>query len=354
VHHGKNPKYIDKNFGGVLIVWDKIFGTFQTEEERPQYGLTKPIYTNNPIKIIFHEWCSMFSDVAWAHTRREKLLCLLGKPGLTINTVIQKIKLPTLLIVARAVAFAGVICLTGGAYSQTAQQFIDQGQFLEKRFEDQAAYEKYQKALLVDPNNTFAMVRSSRMLCNIGGRSTNKKLKKSLAQEAEHIALKVIRIDDKNTDAHLCYILSLGILSEMADGSREKLENAKIIKREADFILSLDPSYAPAYYILGKWHHALASLNAFERLACNLLFGGVPEGASMNLAIQNYEMAIQLWPDYILFYYSQAMSLHWLGDNQKTIIALEKAISLPPKDQEDPVRLEKCRTLLEKAKSVNL
>ena len=354
VHHGRNPQYIDKNFGGVLIVWDKLFGTFQAEAERPLYGLTKPLRTYNPLKIIFHEWLSMLSDIAWARTVREKLLYLLGKPGLTLNRMLSNVKLPTLHIVARAVALIGIVFFADVCWAQTAQQFIVQGQYLEKRFEDQAAYEKYQKALSIEPNNTFALVRSSRMLCNLGGRSINKKIKKSLALKAESIALKAIQLDEKNTDAHLCHILSLGIRSEMADSPREKLENAKIIKREADYILSLDQNYAPAYYILGKWHHALASLNSFERLVCNLLFGGVPEGSSMELAILNYEKAIQLWPDYILFYYSQALSLNWLSENHKTIIVLEKALSLAPKDLEDPVRLEKCRKLLARVRSVNL
>jgi tetratricopeptide (TPR) repeat protein len=140
----------------------------------------------------------------------------------------------------------------------------------------------------------------------------------------------------------------------MADGPREKLENARIIRKEADLILSLDPNYAPAYYILGKWHHALASLNGVERMFCNMFFGGVPEGASMDEAVRCYEKAIQLRPDYILFHYSKAMSLHWLGEHKKSAVVLEKALTLSPQDLEDPVRLQKCRKLLAQVKSPNL
>lgn len=67
VHHASNTKYLDKNLGMVLIIWDKMFGTFQAEEdevkyEKIKYGLTVEIENKNPINIIFHEWKEIFSD----------------------------------------------------------------------------------------------------------------------------------------------------------------------------------------------------------------------------------------------------------------------------------------------------
>ncbi|MHC9089980.1 sterol desaturase family protein [Tenacibaculum sp. IMCC1] len=67
VHHASNTKYLDKNMGMVLIIWDRIFGTFQAEEdeteyEKLRYGLTKPLEDKGPINIIFHEWKEIFND----------------------------------------------------------------------------------------------------------------------------------------------------------------------------------------------------------------------------------------------------------------------------------------------------
>ncbi len=56
VHHGVNPKYIDKNHAGMLIIWDKMFGTFQVEEEEPYYGTVKPLTTFNPVWAQLHYW----------------------------------------------------------------------------------------------------------------------------------------------------------------------------------------------------------------------------------------------------------------------------------------------------------
>jgi len=63
VHHAKNPLYLDKNMGMVLIIWDRIFGTFQQETERPVYGLTSPLITGNPGEVIFGEWQKLVADL---------------------------------------------------------------------------------------------------------------------------------------------------------------------------------------------------------------------------------------------------------------------------------------------------
>ncbi|RZK50154.1 MAG: sterol desaturase family protein [Pedobacter sp.] len=67
VHHGSNPKYIDKNHGGTLIIWDIFFGTFQKEEEEVYYGITKPLSSWNPLWANFHYWVDL-----WEVSKRSK------------------------------------------------------------------------------------------------------------------------------------------------------------------------------------------------------------------------------------------------------------------------------------------
>jgi len=63
VHHSSEPKYLDRNHAGILIIWDRMFGTFQAEEERPTYGLTTNIQSFNPLYIATHEWLAIFNDI---------------------------------------------------------------------------------------------------------------------------------------------------------------------------------------------------------------------------------------------------------------------------------------------------
>ena len=81
VHHGRNPRYIDRNHGSILIVWDRLFGTFQREEEPVVYGLTKNIDTYNPARIATHEYRDILRDVAHATTWRDRLSFVLRGPG---------------------------------------------------------------------------------------------------------------------------------------------------------------------------------------------------------------------------------------------------------------------------------
>jgi sterol desaturase/sphingolipid hydroxylase (fatty acid hydroxylase superfamily) len=81
VHHGSNAKYIDRNHGSILIIWDRLFGTFQREEEPVDYGLTKNIDSYNPIKIAFHEYGDIVRDVAASETWRDRLSFVFRGPG---------------------------------------------------------------------------------------------------------------------------------------------------------------------------------------------------------------------------------------------------------------------------------
>ncbi len=81
VHHGRDPKYIDRNYAGVLIVWDRLFGTFQEEEERPVYGITKPLNSWNPVYANFVHYMDLFRAVAKARTISDGLQMLFRRPG---------------------------------------------------------------------------------------------------------------------------------------------------------------------------------------------------------------------------------------------------------------------------------
>ncbi len=81
VHHGSNPKYLDRNMGMVFIIWDRLFGTFQKEEETVTYGLTNNINTHHPVKVVFHEWQSILQDLRKPSPFSAKFMYVFGPPG---------------------------------------------------------------------------------------------------------------------------------------------------------------------------------------------------------------------------------------------------------------------------------
>jgi hypothetical protein len=84
VHHGSNPIYLDRNHAGILIIWDKLFGTFQPEleEEKVIYGLVSNIDTFNPIKVAFIEWYYMLKDsLSGRKSISNRIKYLIKPPG---------------------------------------------------------------------------------------------------------------------------------------------------------------------------------------------------------------------------------------------------------------------------------
>ena len=82
-HHGSDVKYLDKNYAGIMIIWDRMFGTFIEETDRPTYGLVENVNTNNPIKIAFGEWIDIGKDII--SSPKHTLNYIFGPPGWSHN-----------------------------------------------------------------------------------------------------------------------------------------------------------------------------------------------------------------------------------------------------------------------------
>jgi sterol desaturase/sphingolipid hydroxylase (fatty acid hydroxylase superfamily) len=81
VHHGSNDPYLDRNYGGILIIWDRMFRSFEPEGETVTYGLTTNLSTYNPLKVATHEYAAIWRDLRSATTWRARLGYVFGRPG---------------------------------------------------------------------------------------------------------------------------------------------------------------------------------------------------------------------------------------------------------------------------------
>ncbi|NDK56541.1 sterol desaturase family protein [Pontibacter fetidus] len=86
VHHGSNPAYIDRNYGSTFIFWDRLFGTFTAEQEKPVYGLTTPVISYNPVYLVFHEWVALAKDLRYCRSFSEGWKVLFSPPGSVVTT----------------------------------------------------------------------------------------------------------------------------------------------------------------------------------------------------------------------------------------------------------------------------
>lgn len=81
VHHASNPEYLDRNFGGILIIYDRLFGTYTPERSKPVYGMTHNIYTHNPLTILLHEYVDLFKQLRQIRGWKRKTQFLFSPPG---------------------------------------------------------------------------------------------------------------------------------------------------------------------------------------------------------------------------------------------------------------------------------
>ncbi len=138
VHHGRNPKYIDKNHAGSLIIWDKMYGTFQKEEEKPTYGITKPINSWNAAYANVSHYIEMSKDLKQIHRWSDKIRYLFHKPGWLPDylggyrpapevdpATYKKYSTPAPLLLNLYVLFQYVICLSGTALFLFSQKNIE-------------------------------------------------------------------------------------------------------------------------------------------------------------------------------------------------------------------------------------
>jgi sterol desaturase/sphingolipid hydroxylase (fatty acid hydroxylase superfamily) len=95
VHHGVNDDYLDKNYGGIFIFWDKMFGTFTNEAETPRYGITKPLESCNWLWINLHGWVEMLAAMRERKTVLGKLRCVFGSPDMNFEEAPSAVKMPS-------------------------------------------------------------------------------------------------------------------------------------------------------------------------------------------------------------------------------------------------------------------
>jgi sterol desaturase/sphingolipid hydroxylase (fatty acid hydroxylase superfamily) len=94
VHHGTNARYLDRNYGGVFIVWDRLFGTFEAErdDDPVRYGIVRNLATFNPVWVAFHEWIAIGGDVIAARGWKERWMAIAGPPGWQSGTTADAIR----------------------------------------------------------------------------------------------------------------------------------------------------------------------------------------------------------------------------------------------------------------------
>ena len=194
-------------------------------------------------------------------------------------------------------------------------------------------------------NNIYALNKCSELCSRIGQREIkNTKLRDDYYLAAKIYAETALKIDPKNSESNCVMAIALG-RSSMSKSGKEKILNAREVKKHVDAAIANDPQNFKAWHVLGRWQYEISNLNALERSLVKVLYGGLPP-ATIKQSIVAFEKARALRPEFILNYFEMAKAYKDNHNKNKAITYLQLMFTLPYQTEDDPVIKQKGRALL--------
>lgn len=231
------------------------------------------------------------------------------------------------------------------SFAQDINAAIKEGDRLEHVPDEKAAFHKFKEVLKLSATNSYALNKCSELCSRIGQRETvNTKLRGEYYLAAKIYAETSLKVDPKNSEANCVMAIALG-RSSLSKSGKEKIINAKEIKKYVDAAIANDPKNFKAWHVLGRWQYEISNLNGLERGLVKLLYGGLPP-ATLKQSIYAFEKARTLRPEFILNYYEMAKAYKDNGNKAKAIAYLQLMLTLPNQTEDDPDIKEKSRALL--------
>lgn len=231
------------------------------------------------------------------------------------------------------------------SYAQDINALIKEGNRLESVPDEKAAFHKFKEVLKLNPINIYALNKCSELCSRIGQRETvNTKLRSDYYKAAKIYAETALKVEPANSEANCVMAIALG-RSSLSKSGKEKIENAKEVKKYVDAAIAGDTKNFKAWHVLGRWQYEISNLNGLERGLVKLLYGGLPP-ATLKQSIFAFEKARALRPEFILNYYEMAKAYKDNNNEAKAIAYLKLLITLPNQTEDDPTIKEWSKALL--------
>ncbi len=231
------------------------------------------------------------------------------------------------------------------SYAQDINALIKEGNRLEAVPDEKASFRKFKEVLKLNATNMYALNKCSELCSRIGQRETvNTKLRSEYYAAAKIYAETALKVDPKNSEANCVMAIALG-RSSMAKSGRDKIENAKEVKKYVDAAIAGDAGNFKAWHVLGRWQYEISNLNSLERGLVKLFYGGLPP-ATLKQSIASFEKARALRPEFLLNYFEMAKAYKDNDNKTKAFAYLQLMITLPNQTEDDPTIKNKGRALI--------
>lgn len=241
-----------------------------------------------------------------------------------------RLRLVPLLLLLFAATLRTANAATAGA---DADAILADARAAEEGLDSRRALELYLAADRARPGDADVLQKIARQYSDLIVELSTDDDRRLYAQTALDYARRAVALEPRNPENVLSLAICHGKLAVYSD-LRTKIKYSRLVKEDAERALRLDPNYAWAHHVLGRWHYEVATLSATARVLARLFYGGLPP-ASTTSAIQSLQRAVELEPDELAHHLELGLALAADGKTDKARVQLEKGLALPSRRKHD-------------------
>lgn len=233
-----------------------------------------------------------------------------------------------------------------GAQAADADALIRDALVAEAQLDSRRALELFLAAEKARPNDAFLLQKIARQYSDQIVELTSVDAKKASAQRALDYSQRAVALAPKDAVTVLSLAVCHGKLALYSD-TRTKIEYSRLVREEAERALALDPDYAWAHHVLGRWHYEIAELGAASRFFVKLIYGGLPGGSTAE-AVRHLTRAVKLEPGELDHHLE--LGFAYLADGQKAKAreSFERGLAMPSRAKHDEPAKARAREALAK------
>ena len=226
-----------------------------------------------------------------------------------------------------------------------AEQIVDRARSLQRLYREREALRLYLEALKASPSHFEAICGASYLYGQVGKRLSSQQEQREYYEKALLLAQQAFAARPQDPEANLVMAWAHGGIA-LISGFRKKIAAGRKVKEHVDRTLQSRPEDHRAWYILANLNYQVGTAGFFQKRLVMVLFGGLPEELSLEHAIAAYRKAVEIRPDFILYRYELARTLHRLDRPGEAADQLRQALNLDPRFEDDLAVLKQCRQLL--------
>lgn len=238
----------------------------------------------------------------------------------------------------------GSLPFTGRAVVSSADELIRNALAAEARLETSQALDLFLAAAKARPNDAFVLQKIARQYSDLSVDLPDEAAKRAAVEKALDYSRRAVALAPNRAENVLSLAICYGKLGLLSD-TRDKVRYSRLLREEAERALALDPTYAWAHHVLGRWHYEVADLGFAARWFVTLFYGGLPE-ASPAEAVRHLERAVTLEPDQLSHRLELGFALLAAGQTERARAAFTEGLAMPSREKHDESSKARARAAL--------